>query len=94
MRRVARETETIAQPHYEAFVAGAAQTVFTTAFNVDVPASGKVADQVFVNGIKQRPGAAKQYLVTSHAPLTVTFNGGSEPPTGADVEVYGFGTIG
>jgi hypothetical protein len=94
MRKVARETETVAQPHYEAQVAGVTQAVFTTTFNVPVPAAGKVAEQVFVNGIKQRPGVTKQYTVTSHAPLQITFNAGSEPPTGADVEVYGFGTIG
>ncbi len=94
MRRVARETETPAQPHYEAFVAGASQALFVTAFNVPAPAGGKAAEQVFVNGIKQRPGALKQYTVTATSPLTITFNAGAEPPTGADVEVYGFGTIG
>ena len=94
MRRVAREGETVAQPSYEAFVAAAAQAVFTTGFSVPAPAVGKAAEQVFVNGIKQRPGALKQYTVTGTAPLEITFNAGAEPPTGADVEVYGFGTIG
>jgi len=83
-----------AQPYYVMITAGASQTTFTTAFTVPTPDSGKTAEQVFVNGIKQRPGVGKQYQVTSYAPLSIDFEAGSEPPTGADVEIYGFGLLG
>ena len=75
-------------PDYE-LVVGTGLATYLTAFNFTAPVAGKVAVQVFVNGIKQVPGAAKAYTVT--APNTITFNAGSIPAVGDDVEFYGFG---
>jgi len=94
MRRIARETETIAQPYYEAVETTIVTATYIFTTTVAVPASGKVAVQVFVNGIKYREGPTKQYIISSHAPITVVFNAGFEPPIGADVEIYAFGEIG
>ncbi len=90
----AQETVTVSQPDYEVQVAGVTQSIFTTSLTVPVPTGTKAAEQVFVNGIKQIPGATKHYQVTGYAPLAIAFNAGQEPPTSADVEFYAFGTIG
>jgi hypothetical protein len=95
------ESQTVAQPHYEIVTAPAgspAQAVYDLGFDVPAPASGsRAALQVFVNGIKQIEGAGKAYTVSygvgSPAHVQVTFNAGSEPAGGDDVEFYGFGYI-
>jgi hypothetical protein len=75
-------------PDY-ALVAGTGVAAYVLPFSFTVPAIGKVSLQVFVNGIKQVEGAAKGYTVT--APNIITFNAGSIPAVGDDVEFYGFG---
>lgn len=90
-------TNFVAQPEYELQTAPASsplQSIYVFGFSLPVPVSGQTSHQVFVNGIKQREGAAKQYEVSDHDPFTVVFTNGNEPPSGADVEVYGFGFIG
>ena len=94
------ESATVAQPHYDLQTAAGspANASFIVGFDVPAPAAGKAALQVFVNGIKQIEGAGKAYTVTygvgSPLSVVVTFNSGSEPTAGADVEFYGFGYIG
>ena len=92
------EGQTRNQPFYELHAAGSPVTgIYNLGFDVPMPLAGTAALQVFVNGVKQVEGAAKSYQVTyggSPVAVTVTFNGGSEPPVGADVEFYGFGYIG
>lgn len=86
----------VAQPYYHLEVVGASPAVtFDAPFGVPTPAAGQVGIQVFVNGIKQREGGVKQYTVLQHTPVVrISFNAGAEPPLGADLEIYGFGTIG
>ena len=89
---VALENVTVAAPDYELKTgSGAAAYVYT--FSVAAPAAGKASLQIFVNGIKQIEGAGKAYTV-NYGTNTVTFNAGSIPLLGDDVEFYGFGVIG
>lgn len=94
------EQQTVAQPFYELITAtgSPADSVYVVGFDVPVPAVGSAGVQVFVNGIKQVEGAGKSYTVAygigSPLHVEITFNGGSEPTAGADIEVYGFGYIG
>ncbi len=95
---IALEGVTVAQPFYE-LVSGLGASPpaanYNLGFGVPVPVGTTTGIQVFVNGIKQVEGAGKAYQV-SYAIATqtvVTFEAGSEPVTGADVEFYGFGYI-
>ena len=91
------------QPFYEAQVAGvgsppvgsppAGNAVYNLGFAVKTPVAGTAALQVFVNGIKQMEGAGKAFTANYTGNVIVTFEAGSEPTTGADVEFYGFGYI-
>ena len=77
-----------------------------TGWDIPIPATGYAAIQVFVNGIKQTEDdysgspltsvGNKAYYVSGYGTgtITVTFNAGSEPAAGTDVEFYGFGYIG
>ena len=67
--------------------------VYTLGFTVPAPAGGFAALQVFVNGIKQIEGAGKAYQANYTGNVIVTFEVGSEPTAGADVEFYGFGYL-
>jgi len=82
-------------PDYELISGlGVGSFVYALSFTFSPPALGKAAIKVYRNGIKQveDPSAApgtKAFFIT--APSTVTFNAGSEPVLGDDVEFYGFG---
>ena len=67
--------------------------IYTLGFVLKTPIAGTAALQVFVNGIKQIDGGTKAYTVNYTGNVTVTFNAGSEPSAGADVEFYGFGYL-
>ena len=67
--------------------------IYTLPFAVPSPAGGFAALQVFVNGIKQIEGAGKAYQANYTGNVVVTFETGSEPTLGADVEFYGFGYL-
>jgi hypothetical protein len=96
------EQQTTMQPFYELVAGlGASPAVadYDLGFDVPAPVAGQAGIQVFVNGIKQVEGAGKAYTVqygfgASPPHVRVTFEAGSEPVTGADVEFYGFGYIG
>jgi hypothetical protein len=100
---LARVGLTVAQPAYDIQTgAGGSPTtdlVYTLTgaeWNIPTPAANHAAIQIFVNGIKQTEGAGKAFTVAGYGTgtLTVTFNAGSEPAAGTDVEFYGFGYIG
>ena len=67
--------------------------IYTLGFTLKTPVAGTTGLQVFVNGIKQIEGAGKAYQVNYTGPVVVTFESGSEPTAGADVEFYGFGYL-
>jgi len=71
-------------------------TLTGSEWNIPAPAANHAAIQIFVNGIKQTEGAGKAYTVAGYGTgtITITFNAGSEPAEGTDVEFYGFGYIG
>ena len=86
------------QPFYELTtgIGGSPGAAYELGFDVPMPIGATTAVQVFVNGIKQIEGAGKAYTVTyggSPVAVVVTFNAGSEPTVGADVEFYGFGYL-
>ncbi len=90
---IALEAATVMEPAYD-IQTSTGVALYTPTFVVSAPASGKANVQVFVNGIKQIEGPTKAYTITYGAQVDVTFNSGSEPTTGADIEFYGFGVIG
>lgn len=94
IENIALENTTVAQPYYDLQTASGA-AVYTLPFGVPAPIAGKTGIQVFVNGIKQIEGVGKAYTVdySNPAQTVVTFNAGSEPALGDDVEFYGFGYI-
>jgi len=73
-------------PHYEEQVAGASQTVFNTTLQTLAKTSLQAYLQVFVNGIFQQEGAARQFTVTG--PNQITFN--TAVPASSDVVIYGY----
>jgi len=73
-------------PDYQEFTATAGQTVFNTQVRTLAKTGTKSFLQVFVNGLLQQEGAAKQYTVSG--PTQIRFNSGIA--TGANVVIYGF----
>ncbi len=95
VEHIALENVSVAQPEYEIIV-GTGAAIYNLGFGVSLPPAGRTGIQAFVNGIKQIEGATKAYAVnyTNPSSTTITFNVGSEPAVGDDVEFYGFGFIG
>ena len=93
------EGVSLVQPFYEiqTGIGGSpAVALYSLGFTVPTPLVGPPATaalQVFVNGIKQIEGAGKAYTANYTGNVIVTFETGSEPTAGADVEFYGFGYL-
>lgn len=76
-----------AAPAYEEFV-GSGAAIFNTTVTTQ-PKNGNVAYlQVFVNGVFQQEGSAKQYTVTGIN--QITFTAQSIPVIGDDIVIYSF----
>lgn len=73
-------------PDYQEFTANSGQTVFNTQIRTLARTGTKSFLQVFVNGILQQEGVAKEYNVTG--PAQIRFNSGMA--AGDDVVIYGF----
>ena len=93
---VALEGISLFQPVYgivSAPLGSPATAIYNLGFAVKTPVAGTAALQVFVNGIKQIEGGTKAFTANYTGNVIVTFEAGSEPTPGADVEFYGFGYI-
>jgi len=73
-------------PDYEELTATTDQTVFDTTVNTVPNSLGKSRLQVFVNGVLQREGDTKAYLVTG--PNQITFNQGLQADD--ELSIYSF----
>ena len=79
-------TAPIVAPNYQTFTATAGQTIFNTTVNTVANGAGKTYMLVYVNGIKQREGAGKAYVVSGAN--QILFSGGLA--LNDDVEIVAF----